>query len=376
MVFDIIISNPIKQVTSANIITFAIQTIDMKEYIQLLIKMIKTPSFSREEEDVAKLIREFIADKGVEFETLENNTWVKNKYWEDGKPIILLDSHIDTVRPTENWTMDPFGAEQDGDKITGLGSNDAGASLISLMAVFFHFYDKENLPYNLIFSASAEEEVSGVNGMALLVKKFGHVDLAIAGEPTQMQMAIAEKGLMVLDCKATGKAGHAAREEGENALYKAVNDINIIRDYKFQQTSEVLGEVKLSVTQINAGYQHNIVPDQCTFVVDVRTNEHYSNQEAHDIIQRLLTSEVKARSFRLNSSGTPIDHPIVKRGIELGLNYYGSPTTSNQSLMPYTSIKIGPGDSARSHSADEYILVSEIELGFEIYKKLLDGLVI
>lgn len=348
----------------------------MEEYIQLLIKMIQTPSFSREEGEVANLIREFISAKGVEFETLENNTWIKNKQWEADKPTILLDSHIDTVKPSKNWTGDPFGAEFDGKKLTGLGSNDAGASLITLMAVFFHLYEKRDLPYNLIFSASAEEEISGVKGMALLVDKFEQVDFAIAGEPTQMQMAIAEKGLIVLDCTATGKAGHAARDEGENALYKAIDDIQVLRNYQFEKTSEVLGNVKISVTQINAGSQHNVVPDQCDFVIDVRTNEHFSNQEVYKIIKELIKSEVKARSFRLNSSGISPDHPIVKKGIELGLSCYGSPTTSNQALMPYKSVKIGPGDSARSHSADEYILISEIEEGFNIYMKLLDGLAI
>ena len=346
----------------------------MQEYIQLLIEMIKTSSFSREEGEVAKLIREFIQSKEATFSSLGNNTWIKNKYWQEGKPVILLDSHIDTVRPAKNWTKDPFGAELDGDKLTGLGSNDAGASLITLMAVFFHYYEREDLPYNLIFSASAEEEISGIQGMAILIKEFGHVDLAIAGEPTQMQMAIAEKGLMVLDCVATGKAGHAARNEGENALYKAIDDINVLRNYQFEKSSTILGDVKLTTTQINAGHQHNVVPDQCTFVVDVRTNEHYSNQEAYEIISKLIPSEVNARSFRLNSSGIKVSHPIVKRGVELGLTYYGSPTTSNQALMPYTSIKIGPGDSARSHSADEFILISEIEQGFDIYVKLLENL--
>ncbi|MCW0481115.1 M20 family metallo-hydrolase [Gaoshiqia sediminis] len=346
----------------------------MKEYIQLLRQMIQTPSISREEDAVAALVRNLLSAKGIPFMVKNNNTWAKNAYWQEGKPVVLLNSHIDTVKPANNWTKDPFGAELEGDKLTGLGSNDAGASLVTLMAVFIRLNEQVDLPFNLIYAASAEEEISGANGMESLIGEFGPVDLALVGEPTQMQMAIAEKGLMVLDCTAHGKAGHAARNEGENALYKAIDDIQRIRDYQFENVSEVLGAVKLSVTQINAGYQHNVVPDTCTFVVDVRTNEHYSNQQAFEIISQLLNSEVKARSFKLNSSGIPVSHPIVKRGLELGLSYYGSPTTSDQAVMPFPSIKIGPGDSARSHTADEYILLSEIEQGFQIYLNLLEGL--
>ena len=346
----------------------------MKEYIQLLCRMIQTPSFSREEANVALLIRNFLQSKGISFFEKDNNTWAKNRYWQEGKPVILLNSHIDTVKPVKNWTKDPFGAEMDGDKLSGLGSNDAGASLVTLMAVFIHLNEQENLPFNLIFAASAEEEISGTNGMESLIDELGPIDLALVGEPTQMQMAIAEKGLMVLDCTASGKAGHAARNEGENALYKAIDDIQTLRRYRFEKVSEVLGEVKLSVTQINAGYQHNVVPDSCSFVVDVRTNEHYSNQQAYEIISQQIASEVKARSFKLNSSGIPVTHPIVQQGLALGLSYYGSPTTSDQAVMPFPSIKIGPGDSARSHTADEYILLSEIEQGFGIYLDLLKNL--
>ncbi len=346
----------------------------MKEYIQLLSRMIQTPSFSREEGPVATLVRDFLTSKGVSFLTKDHNTWAKNKDWQDGKPVILLNSHIDTVKPVKNWTKDPFGAEVNGDILIGLGSNDAGASLVTLMAVFVHFNEQTNLSFNLIFAASSEEEISGSNGMENLISDLGHIDLAIVGEPTKMQMAIAEKGLMVLDCTAQGRAGHAARNEGENALYKAIDDIQTLRNYQFEKTSEVLGAVKLSITQINAGYQHNVVPDNCTFVVDVRTNEHYSNQAAFEIIKGLVGSEVTPRSFKLNSSGIPSSHSIVQRGLELGLTYYGSPTTSDQAVMPFPSIKIGPGDSARSHTADEYILMSEMEHGFETYVKLLTDL--
>jgi acetylornithine deacetylase len=239
-----------------------------------------------------------------------------------------------------------------------------------------HFNEVENLPFNLIYAATAEEEISGMNGLASILDELGPFNLAIVGEPTQMQMAIAEKGLIVLDCTAHGKSGHAAREEGENAIYKAIADIEKIRDYRFEKTSEILGAVKMSVTIINAGTQHNVVPDNCSFAVDVRTNEYYSNQEAFMIIDELIDSEVKPRSFRLNSSEIPVDHPIVRRGINLGLRYYGSPTTSDQAVIPYPSVKIGPGNSARSHTADEYILISELEEGFLIYVDLLTDLII
>ncbi len=346
----------------------------MEPYIQLLRTMIQTPSFSKEEEPVAKLVRDFLTSKGIGFTTKLNNTWARNQHWDDNKPTILLNSHIDTVKPVKNWTDDPFGANLVDGKLTGLGSNDAGASLVTLLAVFVHFYEQEDLPWNMVFAASAEEEISGPNGMESLIGELGDIDLAIVGEPTQMQMAIAEKGLMVLDCTAHGRAGHAARNEGENALYKAVDDVQILRSYQFEKVSEVLGEVKMSITQINAGYQHNVVPDNCQFVIDVRTNEHYTNQEVRDVIAGLISSDVVARSTRLNSSGIPVDHALVKRGESLGLSYYGSPTTSDQAVMPYVSIKIGPGDSARSHTANEYILVSEIEEGFKIYIDLLTDL--
>lgn len=346
----------------------------MKEYIDLLCQMIETPSLSRNEAEVAKVLRQFISTKNIPYDAVEQNTILRNKFWNEQKPIILLNSHIDTVKAAENWSYDPFKASLEGDKLTGLGSNDAGASVITLLAVFEHFYLKEDLPFNLIYVASAEEEVSGANGMTCLIEKLGNIDLAIVGEPTQMHLAIAEKGLMVLDGKAVGKAGHAARNEGVNALYKALDDIQILRNYEFEKVSEFLGPVKMSVTQIEAGYQHNVVPDVCSFVVDVRTNEFYKNAEALEIIQSLVSSELKARSTRLNSSYIAKDHPLVLRGIALGRKVYGSPTMSDQALMPFTSIKIGPGDSSRSHTADEYILISEIEEAFQIYLNLLEKL--
>jgi acetylornithine deacetylase len=346
----------------------------MTEYIELLTRLIAIQSFSREEQDAANLMREFLASKNIPFQAKLHNTWARNREWKDGLPVILLNSHIDTVKPNNGYTRDPFSPEIEDGKLYGLGSNDAGGPLVTLLAVFVHFYHAENLPFNLIYAATAEEEVSGVNGVESILEELGPIDLAIVGEPTQMQMAIAEKGLMVLDCYAHGKAGHAAREEGINAIYKAIRDIEIIRNYRFENSSDLLGPVKMSVTMINAGYQHNVVPDVCSFVVDVRTNEYYQNQEAYEIISGLIESDVKPRSFRLNSSGIAVDHPIVKRGASLGLSYYGSPTTSDQAVIPWPSIKIGPGDSARSHTADEYIFIQELEEGFEMYKKLLTDL--
>jgi acetylornithine deacetylase len=348
----------------------------MEKQIKLLKSLIATPSLSSEEQNAAQLIRQFFVDTDIPYRTKMNNTWVRNLHWREGLPVVLLNSHIDTVKAASGYTRDPFSPDVENGILYGLGSNDAGGPLVTLLAAFMHFYPKENLLYNLIYAATAEEEISGPNGMVSILDDLGIIDLAIVGEPTRMQMAIAEKGLIVLDCKAHGKSGHAAREEGENAIYKAMADIEKIRNYHFEKTSKILGQVKMSVTVINAGSQHNVVPDTCSFVVDVRTNEHYSNQEACEMISELIDSDVKPRSFRLNSSGIPDDHPIVKRGISLGLNYYGSPTTSDQAVIPYPSIKIGPGDSARSHTADEYILISELEEGFRIYVDLLSGLVL
>jgi acetylornithine deacetylase len=347
---------------------------EMEIYINLLKSLIATPSLSRNEADAAQLIRRFLDDAKVPFNTKLNNTWVKNQFWKEGLPVILLNSHIDTVKAASGYTRDPFSPDVENGILYGLGSNDAGGALVTLLAVFMHFNPTRNLPFNLIYAASAEEEISGINGLASILDDIGPLDLAIVGEPTKMQMAIAEKGLMVLDCTATGKSGHAAREEGENAIYKAIADIEKIRNFRFEESSKILGPVKMTVTIINSGTQHNVVPDTCNFVVDVRTNEHYSNQQAFEIIKQLVDSEVVSRSFRLNSSGIPIDHPIVKKGINLGLNYYGSPTTSDQAVIPYPSIKIGPGDSARSHTANEYILISEMEEGFRIYIDLLSNL--
>lgn len=344
------------------------------ESVELLKSMIRTPSVSREEDDVALVIRDFFKKIAIPFDTLLNNTWCTNKYWDNSRPVILLDSHIDTVKPVIGWTYDPFSATIEGDKIIGLGCNDAGAPLVSLIAAFRYFYDKKNLPFNLIFAATAEEESSGLNGVALMVKTFEKVDFAIVGEPTQMKLAIAEKGLIVVDCIARGKAGHSARDEGVNSIYLALDDIEKIRNFRFEKVSQLLGGIKMTVTQIEAGIQHNVIPDECKFVIDIRTNELYSNEEIVAVLAGLIQSEVKPRSLRLRSSGININHPFVKKAQQLNIECYGSPTMSDQSLMPYLSVKIGPGDSARSHTANEYVYVGEIQAGIEKYIELLTGL--
>lgn len=340
----------------------------------LLKQLVATPSLSREEDKTAQLIFDFLLSEGVSPKRSNNNVWAVS-HISDALPTILLNSHHDTVKPASSWSLDPFHPVEKDGKLFGLGSNDAGGSLVSLIAAFLALKDQKDRPYNLILAATAEEEVSGKNGIESILSELGKLDLAVVGEPTQMQMAVAEKGLMVLDCKATGVSGHAARNEGVNAIYKAMPDIEWFRTYEFPEKSPLLGPVKMSVTQINAGTQHNVVPDSCTYVVDVRTNEYYRNEAALQVIKsKVKYSEVTPRSTRINSSLIPLEHPLVKKGLELGLIYYGSPTTSDQALIPCTSIKIGPGDSARSHTADEYIFIDEIEKGIEMYVKLLTDL--
>ncbi|MCG6189232.1 M20 family metallo-hydrolase [Maribellus maritimus] len=346
----------------------------MEKYIHLLKSLISTPSFSKEEEKAAEIMRNFLTKEQISFKTKQNNTWAFNKYFDKAKPTVLLDSHIDTVRPAKGYTLDPFKPIENGDKLFGLGSNDAGGPLVSLLATFVYFYNRKDLPFNLIFAATAEEEISGRRGLEIVLPEIAPVDFAIIGEPTKMELAIAEKGLLVLDCYAHGKSGHAARDEGENALYKALDDIEKLRRFKFEKVSEVLGEVKISVTQIEAGTQHNVVPDVCHFVADVRTNEHYLNKDAYRIINDILESEVKPRSLRLNSSGINELHPFAQLAKNMGINIYGSPTTSDQAIIPFLSVKMGPGDSARSHTADEYIHKSEIFMGIEQYIKILKEL--
>jgi len=343
--------------------------------IDLLKQLIATPSFSKEEDNSSALIRSFLESNEVKTEQYLYNIWTKNKYFDTNKSTILLNSHHDTVKPNKGYTLDPFAAIEKGGKLFGLGSNDAGGSLVSLIATFLYFYDKENLKYNIILAATAEEEISGHNGIEVLLPQLGKMDFAIVGEPTQMQMAVAEKGLMVLDCTANGKAGHAAREEGENSIYKAITDIEWFNSYKFDKVSDLLGPVKMSVTVIETDNKaHNVVPAQCKFVVDCRVNELYTFEEMLDIIKSNVQSEINPRSTRLRSSSIALNHPIVEAGLKTGRSYYGSPTTSDKALMNFPALKIGPGDSARSHTADEYIYIDEIKNGIELYIQLLNQL--
>ena len=346
---------------------------ELSEATELLKKLIRIPSISREEGLCADLIENYIAENGYTVSRLKNNVWTIASGFDGNRPTLLLNSHIDTVKPVDGWSFDPFiPTEKDG-KIYGLGSNDAGASVVALLHTFF-LLSQENQPYNLIFSATAEEELSGKDGIELLLKELPKIDFAIVGEPTNMQLAVAEKGLMVLDCKAHGKAGHAARNEGENAIYKALADIEWFRNYRFPNVSEFLGEVKMSVTQINAGTQHNVVPDRCTFVVDIRSNELYSNEEILEEIKKHISCDAVPRSTRLSSSATPLNHPIIVKAKETGREIFGSPTLSDQALMPFPSVKIGPGKSSRSHTADEFVEIKEIEQAISVYYELLSGL--
>lgn len=338
----------------------------------LLRQLISIPSFSREEEGTAEVLEHFLQQQGVKTARLQNNVWARNRHFDPAKPTVLLNSHHDTVKPNKGYTRDPFSPDILDGRLYGLGSNDAGGALVCLLAAFLHFYERTDLPFNLLYAATAEEEISGKNGVELLLPELGRVDCAIIGEPTLMQLAIAEKGLMVLDCVAVGKSGHAAREEGENAIYKALPDIEWFRTYHFPKVSEFLGPVKMSVTIIQSGSQHNVVPDECRFTVDVRVNECYTLEEVLDIIRAHVQCTVEPRSLRIRSSVIPVEHPLVQAGIALGRTCYGSPTTSDKALMPFPALKMGPGDSARSHTADEFIFLREIEEGVEGYIGLLE----
>ncbi len=345
------------------------------ESIELLKKLIRTPSFSKEEHETAQIIELFLKQKGIRIYSKMNNIWAYNKHFDASKPTILLNSHHDTVKPNSGYTKDPYSAEVGDGKLYGLGSNDAGGCLVSLIATFLHFYDKENLKYNFCLATTAEEEISGNNGLELVLPELGVLEFAIVGEPTQMNLAIAERGLMVLDCTSHGKAGHAAREEGENAIYKALKDIEWFRNFKFPKVSDLFGPLKMSVTIINAGSQHNVVPAKCDFVVDVRVTDSYRNEEVLDIIREHVECDVKPRSIRLKPSSIDKEHPIVKAGLALGRTTYGSPTTSDQALLDIPSLKLGPGDSGRSHIADEFIYLDEIREGIELYIKILEQIV-
>ncbi|MDR0983239.1 MAG: M20 family metallo-hydrolase [Culturomica sp.] len=344
-----------------------------EEAIDLLKRMIAVPSFSKEEEQVADLLTAEWTKYGYEPQRKGNNIWVKSKNWSIDKPTVLLDAHIDTVKPSYGWDTDPFLPVVKDEKLYGLGSNDTGGSVVAMMAAFLHL-DKTEQSFNLICLQSAEEENTGKHGIQWIVEDLGDITLALIGEPTGMQAAVAEKGLMVVDCVSHGKAGHAARNEGVNAIYAAIPDIEWFRNYRFEKISPLLGEVKMTVTGINAGTLHNMIPDECRFMVDIRVNECYSNQEVYETIQHNIKAEMFPRSFSLGSSSIPLNHTVVERCKVLGLSTYGSPTTSNQAVIPWTSLKIGPGESSRSHTANEYIYLDEIRTGIETYVKILDKL--
>lgn len=341
--------------------------------IELLKRLIAVPSFSREEEGTARVIGAFLEERGIPYQRKKNNLWALNRNFDGSKPTILLNSHHDTVKPNASWTLDPFEPVVRDGKLSGLGSNDAGGCLVSLLATFIHFFDRDDLEYNFAMVASAEEEISGKEGIEIVIPELPPVDFAIVGEPTEMHLAVAEKGLLVVDCTAHGRSGHAAREEGENAIYKALEDIEWVRNFVFPKVSPTLGPVKMSATIINAGTQHNVVPDSCTFTLDIRVTDQYALEEVIDILMQNMKSEIRPRSVRLKPSGIPMDHPIVRAGIALGRKTYGSPTTSDQALLTCPSLKMGPGHSERSHTADEFIYLAEIRQGVAQYIAMLES---
>ena len=341
--------------------------------VDLLKQLIRIPSISGDENQLADFLEIRLKEKKYSPQRKGNNIWLLSPEWNDHKPTILLNSHIDTVKPTAGWTKDPFLPHEEAGKLYGLGSNDAGASVVSLLQAFI-LLSQTQRENNFIFLASCEEEISGKNGIEIALSELPPIDLGIVGEPTCMQPAIAEKGLMVLDGIVYGKAGHAAREEGENAIYKAIPVIHWFQNHRFPAISPLLGPVKMTVTGIQAGIQHNVIPDECKFTVDVRTNELYTNEALFEILSASCGAEIRARSFRLNSSGIAQEHPLVQRAIELGMIPFGSPTLSDQSLMTFPSLKIGPGNSARSHTADEFIFPAEIADAINQYIALLSNL--
>lgn len=347
-----------------------------QDAVDLLKRLIATPSFSREEEKTASILEQFLQEQGIPNSRSLNNVWCANKYFDQAKPTILLNSHHDTVKPNPQYTKDPFTPLEEDGKLFGLGSNDAGGCLVSLVAAFCYFYDRPDMAYNLVLAATAEEEISGINGIESLLPSLPPIEVAIVGEPTQTNLAIAEKGLLVLDCTASGKAGHAAREEGVNAIYKAMQDIEWISAYRFPRVSETLGPVKMSVTSINTENKaHNMVPASCTFLVDVRVTDAYTHEEVLQTIRQHVQSDVKPRSMRLRSSSISKEHPLVQAGIKLGKSMYGSPTTSDAALLNVPVLKCGPGDSARSHTADEFIHLAEIREGIDTYIRILEEVI-
>lgn len=340
--------------------------------VDLLSRLIATPSISREEAAAADIVEEELRRYGFAPRREGNNVWAVSPGFDESQPTLLLNAHIDTVRPTDSWTRDPFTPTIEGDRLYGLGSNDCGGGLVTLMQMFRKAADSRQ--GNIIFLATAEEEVSGQGGARHVLKLLPRVDAAIVGEPTAMQPAVAERGLLVLNVTAHGRSGHAARGEGVNAIYKAMDDLQWLRNYRFDRVSPMLGETRMQVTQIDAGTQHNVVPDTCRMVVDVRTNELYTNKEVYELVAAHLASDVQPRSLDLNSSRIDDSHPLVQRCLQMGLKPFGSPTLSDQSLMPWPSLKMGPGDSARSHTADEYICLSEIRQALHIYDQLIFAL--
>lgn len=342
------------------------------EAVKLLSQLIEIPSISREEDKTADLIQAYFESYEVPVERKGNNIWVKNQDFDPARPTILLNSHHDTVKPNEGYTLDPFQAIEKEGKLHGLGSNDAGGALVCLIMTFLYFYNNRDLKYNLMLAATAEEEISGAGGVRSILREIGDITFGIVGEPTLMDMAINEKGLMVLDCYAKGRAGHAARDEGENAIYKAMKDIEWFRTFAFPKVSDTLGPVKMSVTMIDAGSQHNVVPDTCHFVVDVRSTDAYTNEETLEIIKSNVSCEVKDRSTRLQPSRISNDHEVIKAAEELDIRMFGSPTMSDQALMPFPTVKIGPGDSNRSHTPDEFIYTDELREGIIGYLMLLN----
>lgn len=343
----------------------------LNDAVDLLQHLIATPSISRQEKEAADVLERQMTAYGLQARRAGNNLWVASPQWDDDKPTLLLNAHIDTVKPAQSWSRDPFSPTIEGDRLYGLGSNDCGGGLTTLLQVF-RWLTLRPQPFNTIYLASAEEEVSGKQGISSVLPLLPHIDVAVVGEPTGMQPAVAERGLMVLDVIAHGKSGHAARNEGVNAIYEALDDMVWIRDYKFDRVSPLLGPTKMTLTVVHAGTQHNVIPDLCTMLVDVRTNECYTNEEVYEIIKSHVKSEVKAHSFRLHSSHIDNRHPLAQRCLSLNLTPFGSPTLSDQALMPFPSLKLGPGESARSHSADEYICLSEMAHAIDIYQQLLD----
>lgn len=339
----------------------------------LLRRLIATPSISRNEDAAADIMQETMARYGLNVRREKNNLWAICKDYDPKKPTLMLNAHIDTVKAVSSWSRDPYSPTLEGDTLYGLGSNDCGGGLVTLLQVFRVLSERER-SYNIIYLASAEEEVSGVDGIRRVLPLLPKVDVAVVGEPTGMQPAVAEKGLMVVDAVAKGVSGHAARGEGVNAIYEALDDLVWLRSYQFTKPSRLLGPTLMNVTMVNAGTQHNVIPDECRFTIDVRTNENYRNEDVFNILQLHMQSEIKARSFHLSSSAISMEHPLTRRCLEMGMQPFGSPTLSDQALMPFPSLKLGPGQSSRSHSADEFIRISELSAALDTYLDLLDGL--